>query len=156
MPSAVPDDLMRLLPRLRRYARLLSADDDAADDLVLLAIERALDGTRARTPALHEAMAIVHALHREGTARRGRTMLRRLERTLLHRRPAPGGMVAQLRSLPIDERAVLALVAVEGFAYGDVAAVLGVPVATAMELLVRARGRLRGGDEFVTRSAPSP
>src|SRR5262249_40439421 len=36
------DELIALLPRLRRFARALSRDDDAADDLVQSACERAL------------------------------------------------------------------------------------------------------------------
>ena len=52
-------------------------------------------------------------------------------------------MTRRLAALPVDERAVLALVAVEGLPYTDAAEVLDVPPATAMALLARARAHLR-------------
>jgi len=69
-------------------------------------------------------------------------LVERLQRSILRRRTDP--LVEQLGALPLDERAALALVAVERFDYADVAEVLDVPVATAMETLARARARLRG------------
>jgi RNA polymerase sigma-70 factor (ECF subfamily) len=136
---------MRMLPRLRRYARVLTGDDASADDLVVEALAKAR--AQRHAPALARVMAILHALHREHAMRRGQVTLRRLERALRHAWPAPrrNPVMTRLSGLPLEERAVLALVAVEQLAYTDVAEVLGVPVATAMAILVRARGHLRDG-----------
>ena len=48
-----------------------------------------------------------------------------------------------LEALPPDQRQVILLVAVEGFEYAEVAAMLGVPIGTVMSRLSRARDRLR-------------
>jgi RNA polymerase sigma-70 factor (ECF subfamily) len=48
-----------------------------------------------------------------------------------------------LASLPEEQRQVLLLVTVEGFAYVDVAGILGIPVGTVMSRLSRARDKLR-------------
>ena len=44
------DELIALLPRLRRFARALCRDDDEADDLVQGACERALSRSDSFTP----------------------------------------------------------------------------------------------------------
>jgi len=134
------DDVVLLLPRLRRYARVLTGNPREADDLVIEAVRYARE--EGRRPALQRLMAIAHALHRDARVHRGRAVLERLQRSILRRRTDP--LVEQLGALPLDERAALALVAVERFDYADVAEVLDVPVATAMETLARARSRLRG------------
>jgi RNA polymerase sigma-70 factor (ECF subfamily) len=51
-------------------------------------------------------------------------------------------MCERLLQLPIDEREVLLLVAVERLAYADIATLLDVPVATVLSTLARARARL--------------
>ena len=52
-------------------------------------------------------------------------------------------MLAELRRLPVEQREVVVLVAVERMSYDDVAALLHVPVATVMSRLQQARGALR-------------
>ena len=52
-------------------------------------------------------------------------------------------VLAELRRLPVEQREVVVLVAVERMSYDDVAALLHVPVATVMSRLQQARGALR-------------
>lgn len=52
-------------------------------------------------------------------------------------------VVDALRSLSSDHRAVVALVDIDGLAYGEAAKVLGVPTGTVMSRLHRARNKLR-------------
>jgi RNA polymerase sigma-70 factor (ECF subfamily) len=52
-------------------------------------------------------------------------------------------VVAQMGRLPADQREVLLLAAVEEMRYGEIAAVLGVPIGTVMSRLSRARDKLR-------------
>jgi DNA-directed RNA polymerase specialized sigma24 family protein len=123
-----------MLPRLRRYARVLTGRPDAADDLVAdtLSQARRTRGARGRSSTV-SVMAIMHRLHES-------------------RRPseaAPSGpashdngVIALLWQLPVHEREVLMLVAVEKLTYEEVAALLEVPPATVMARLSRARQRL--------------
>jgi RNA polymerase sigma-70 factor (ECF subfamily) len=55
---------------------------------------------------------------------------------------APNDLCARVLQLPLEEREVLILVAVERLSYEEVASVLGVQVATVMGTLTRARKRL--------------
>ena len=52
-------------------------------------------------------------------------------------------MLAQLRELPLEQREVLVLVAVERMSYVDIAALLHIPVATVISRLSQAREALR-------------
>jgi RNA polymerase sigma-70 factor (ECF subfamily) len=52
-------------------------------------------------------------------------------------------MLAQLRALPLEQREVLVLVAVERMSYIDIAALLRLPVATVIARLSHAREALR-------------
>ena len=47
-----------------------------------------------------------------------------------------------IAALPHEQRAVLALVALEGLSYKDAAAVLEIPIGTVMSRLARAREKL--------------
>lgn len=65
---------------------------------------------------------------------------------------------AAINALPADYRAVLMLVAVEGYKYSEVAAMLAVPLGTVMSRLSRARKllteRLRLNNVIPLRSHP--
>jgi RNA polymerase sigma-70 factor (ECF subfamily) len=145
-------EIVRLIPRLRRYARALVGDRAAADDLVQDTLERALAklhlyrrGTdlrawlftvmhnvyvnqlRAARPAapLEEEMPELARPAREADA----LDLRDLERAL--------------RRLPPEQREVLLLVALEDMSYEQAARALGIPIGTVMSRLSRAREKLR-------------
>ncbi len=152
-PAALASsDLVTELPRLRRYARVLTGEVGEADDLVMDTVASA----SKRSPHQDFRATLrtrLFALMHEANAGR---------RTRLQRRPAPEVMgsapntasapekpsrlLTHFASLPIDEREVLFLVAVEGMAYEEVAGVLRVPVATVIARLKRARDRVRAAD----------
>jgi RNA polymerase sigma-70 factor (ECF subfamily) len=58
-------------------------------------------------------------------------------------------MLVQLRALPLEQREVLVLVAVEQLSYPEIAALLHLPVATVIARLSHAREALRS-------SSPKP
>ena len=148
-------DLVAALPRLRRYARVLTGDLIRADDLVLKTLALA----RGRRPELPRAFslraglfALMHDLHRNRESpRRDAPALRSL-RPFDDAANAPGipppghpdadDLLTRIMRMPLDEREVLVLVAVEGLSYAEIAALLGVSIGTVMATLARARERV--------------
>ena len=146
------DQLIAVLPRLRRFARGLSGSVADADDLVQAACERALarqhqfqegtrfdswmfrivqtiwiDQVRARDVRKEDGDIAEDRLGSDEPARRveARLALNEVRRALDH--------------LPPDQRAALLLVTVEGLSYKEAAEALQVPVGTIMSRLSRAR-----------------
>jgi RNA polymerase sigma-70 factor (ECF subfamily) len=144
------------IPSLRRYARALTGDAWAADDLVQDTLERAcsrwrlwLAGSDLRAwlfTLMHNIF--VNQLRRSlRQAAAGATVnVEEVENELA----APEAGTAQsldlqrcLLRLPEDQRAVLLLVSLEDLSYEEVSKITGVPVGTVMSRLSRARSRLR-------------
>ena len=143
------------IPRLRRYARALTRDIVAADDLVQDCLARALgklhlwqEGTDLRAwlfTILHnQYVNQVRRSVREGAA----VGLSETE-PLLTRAPHQGkrlelrDLERAIAKLPEEQRAVILLVGLEGMRYEEVAAVLDVPVGTIRSRLSRGREALR-------------
>ena len=157
--SPAHEALIALIPRLRRYARVLCPDAAAADDLVQDTLERAcgrLSQWRPGSDLRAWVFTIMHNLFVSET-RRPRYRLEQampddVDRGELaeraHGDPAGGWNAAMdleraLRQLPEPQLQVLLLIAFEDMSYEQVADVLGVPIGTVMSRLSRARGRLR-------------
>lgn len=148
-------DLIEHLPRLRRYARALTNDRFAADDLVQDTVERALSRFRLfRQGTRLDAwlMTIMHNLF----INQIRALATRPPSEPLDEQfdePAVRGtqgdalalrdLHSALAQLPPEQREVLLLVTLEEFSYEDAARVLGIPVGTVMSRLSRGRERLR-------------
>ena len=146
------------IPRLRRYARVLTRDREAADDLVQDCLERAWSRFhlwRRRDNLRAWLFTIMHNLHanhvRRAKSRPVTTSidLSDVSQRLPSIRPAQEdgletrGLAAALDQLPDEQRAVLVLVALEQFSYEEAARVLDIPIGTVMSRLSRARDRLR-------------
>jgi RNA polymerase sigma-70 factor (ECF subfamily) len=156
----VAGQLPQHLPALRRYARALSGDVTAADDLVQDCVERALSRAHLwRSPGNMRAwlFTIMHNLNANN--RRHAAIRPRLAAIDDLPEPSwPAGQferlaasqtLAAMRQLSDDHRDVLILVAIEGMAYAEAAEVLSVRIGTVMSRLSRAREHLRqlAGDE---------
>lgn len=141
------------LPGLRRYARVLTGDAWAADDLVQDTLERACRKWllwRANTDLRAWLFTVMHNLYlnqRRGMAPAHLLSLDEVPGDLPN---APAGgcdsyldLERCLQRLPAEQRAVLLLVTVEDMGYAEVAKVLQVPLGTVMSRLSRARLRLR-------------
>lgn len=144
------------LPRLRRYARALLRDPDAADDLVQDSVERALqriDNWRTGDNPRRWLFTIMHHIFVDQlrrVRRRGETVPLAAEAE-----PAFAMQPTQMESLQArevldalqtiapDRRSALVLVAVEGMSYAEAATVLGIPAGTLMSRIARGREELR-------------
>ncbi|WGT65891.1 sigma-70 family RNA polymerase sigma factor [Variovorax paradoxus] len=148
--------LAEQIPSLRRYARALTGNAWAADDLVQDTLERAcskwrlwLVGSDLRA-WLFSIMHNIFASQLRRSPPPHRVVPLDEAAQELHGGVDPGrdlgtGLDLQrcLMQLPEDQRIVLLLVTLEDFSYAEVAKVLGVPAGTVMSRLSRARIRLR-------------
>jgi RNA polymerase sigma-70 factor, ECF subfamily len=150
------DQLIAVLPRLRRFARGLAGAADRADDLVQAACERALarahqfeEGTRFDSWMFRivQTIWIDQLRAREVRKEDGDVAEERLGSDEPVRRIEARLALAEVRlaveRLPPDQRTTLMLVTVEGLSYKEAAVVAGVPVGTIMSRLARARVALQ-------------
>jgi len=146
------DQLIAVLPRLRRFARGLSGTAADADDLVQAACERALarehqfqEGTRFDSWMFRIVQTIWIDQIRARDVRKedGDVAEERLGSDAPVRRIEARLALDEVRQaidcLPPDQRTTLMLVTVEGLSYKEAASVAGVPVGTIMSRLARAR-----------------
>lgn len=147
-------DLAESLPAVLRFARSLTRDASAADDLVQDTVVRALerrhqyDETRSYRAWL---MTLAHNLFVDGwrrgqVRRKAQPRLESVSRSIEPNQEHAAILQQTLRafdSLAADQRAVLHLVVVEGASYAEAAAILDIPVGTVMSRLSRARLALR-------------
>ena len=153
-------ELLAELPRLRRYARILTDDAERADRLVeetLLRARQMQDDSFSESTRRTQLLVLLRSVNAEQTppATRPETSLPEpLVRgptanadpsESMKQSPLDRGqqMLAQLRELPLEQREVLVLVAVERMSYVDIAALLHIPVATVVSRLSQARETLR-------------
>ena len=143
------------IPALRRYARALTSDAWAADDLVQDTLERACSKWRlwaAGTDLRAWLFSVMHNLFANQVRRANRqTPLGSVDiDDVAHELAAPDanpGLALDLQHcllrLPQEQRTVLLLVSLEDMSYGEVAQITGVPIGTVMSRLSRARSRLQ-------------
>jgi len=143
------------IPSLRRYARALTGDTWAADDLVQDTLERAcskwrlwLVGTNLRA-WLFSVMHNLFVNQLRQSAGGGLAAMLDID-DLADDLPAPASNPDQaldlqrcLLRLPPEQREVLLLVSMEDMSYAEIAKVTGVPLGTVMSRLSRARSRLQ-------------
>jgi RNA polymerase sigma factor (sigma-70 family) len=142
------------IPQLRRYARALTGDSWAADDLVQDTLERACDRWqlwKAGTDLRAWLFTLMHNLFIDGARRAVRQAGQRVDiDDVAHELATPAGAADQildlqrcLARLPGEQREVLLLVTLQDLTYEEVARITGTPVGTVMSRLSRARTRLR-------------
>jgi RNA polymerase sigma-70 factor (ECF subfamily) len=146
--------LVTLLPRLRRFARALTRNPHDADDLVQVALERAL----ARAHQLRPDAALAgwvfgilrHAWIDELRARARSERVFAPEESGQNVGDAGQGAQTERLSvqdamarLPQDQRLAVALVLIEGLSYKEAAHAMDVPIGTLTSRLARAREALQ-------------
>ena len=150
------NDIVKLLPRLRRFALGLCGNYQDADDLVQAACERALIRLHQYEPGTRLDSWMFRIVQNQwidwtrSRSTRGDPVApedmpdiadENAHRTVEERNHLESVLFA-MQSLPEEQRAVLMLVCVEDMTYADAASALEVPVGTIMSRLSRARLRL--------------
>jgi len=156
MPAAIGQDLVELLPRLRRFALVLCRSSSLADDLVQSACERALANAHTWTPGTRFDAWVFRILRNNWIDHLRRSRTEGMSEDITTQTDIVGDageepilnklLLAEVQqiigAMPLEQREVLLLVCVEDLAYREAAEVLGVPIGTVMSRLARARKRL--------------
>lgn len=148
-------EIAALLPRLRRFGRTLAHTREDADDLVQLAIEKALTRTDQWAPGtrldswMFRIMQNAWIDELRARERRGQTFPPEEAGEHIGDTTTAGAQLDAIlvrkavASLSDEHRAVVGLVLVEGQSYQEAAETLGVPVGTVTSRLARARQALQ-------------
>jgi len=153
-PPDLSAELVTLLPRLRRFARALTRNPHDADDLVQVALERALARAHQLRPDAALAAWVFgilrHAWIDELRARARSERVFAPEESGQNVGDAGQGAQAERLSvqdamahLPQDQRLAVALVLIEGLSYKEAAHAMDVPIGTLTSRLARAREALQ-------------
>lgn len=148
------EQLLELLPALRRFALSLTGSRDDADDLLQATVERLLSkGVPGDAELTRWAFTVCRNIwiddYRARKVRRDAQWDPALaeERQVdgeraMHARMELERVSRAMRQLPEDQHLVLSMVAVQGMSYKSVAEELGLPLGTVMSRLARARSRV--------------
>ena len=154
LSTTFEQDLLAVLPRLRRFAIGLCGNPPDGDDLCQMSLERAL-ANRDKWEEGTRLDSWMYRIMRNIWIDQGRANARRRE-TFVHEDAglSIGGDGAQeaavelsmvdraMQKLPRDQREAVLLVMVEGYAYKEAAEIAGCPVGTLNSRLVRGRDAL--------------
>jgi len=154
------------LPRLRRFARALTRHPQDADDLVQLAVERALTRRQQWRPdssLTNWMLGIVRNAWIDETRSRRRwgavlapeDAAAEVGDTGTDRDIELWSIQSALERLPEEQRLAVALVLVEGLSYREAAQVMDVPIGTLTSRLARGRMALQAmlAEPVTTREA---
>jgi len=153
-------DLLAALPRLRRYARVLTGDIHRADDLVQETLARAWEKRRLWTAGTDLRAWLFTVMHNVFVNER--VAARHEARNVSLDDDGEGGeawqipvrpsqyarvelieLIHHVGQLPVEQREVLLLAVVEELRYEEIAVTLAIPIGTVMSRLSRAREKLR-------------
>jgi RNA polymerase sigma-70 factor (ECF subfamily) len=147
--------IVREIPNLRRFARALLRDGDAADDLVQDCLERALRKHHLwlrRGSMRAWLLRMLYNLYLNGATRRRRIRSSASLHECEEQQASPASQeachhlrdtIAALELLPEPQREAILLMALQDLSYDEAAWVLGVPVGTVRSRLSRGREALR-------------
>ena len=156
--AAVRQELVALLPRLRRFALSIAGARQDADDLLQSALERALGSLHQFRPGTRLDSWMYRIIQNTRIDQVRAASVRPPQVSLDDDGPSTPQIVdgtqdaeqhlvleatlTAMQSLSEEHRGVLALVCIEGLRYREAADVLGISVGTVMSRLARARKRL--------------
>jgi len=150
----IHEQIAALLPRLRRFARNLTPNLHDADDVVQIAVERALN----RSDQWHRDARLDSWLFKivrnawidevRARARRDKVFVgeeagENVGVDAMARESDLMSVQSAMASLPEDQRIAVSLVLIEGLPYKEAAEVLEIPIGTLTSRLARGRERLQ-------------
>lgn len=156
MDYQIREQMIALMPRLQRFAYSLTGTKADAEDLMQATCLRAIEnidkwvvGSRLDSWMYKMAQNIhKNSLRHSGvTQRHAQSVTSEDERNHdgvrdVTNRDTLIRVSSSIENLPVDQRSVLLLVAVEGFGYQEAASILEIPVGTVTSRLARARQAL--------------
>ncbi len=147
--TPLEQDLVDLIPQLRRYARSLSSNGADAEDLLQDCLEAAVSaqrnwhGQNLKGWVMTIMTNLSRAQWRRARVDRANVIVEETQPpAALTDRADPIAqyqLARAINALSPDHRAVLMLVVVEGYSYAEVAQMLAIPLGTVMSRLSRAR-----------------
>jgi RNA polymerase sigma-70 factor (ECF subfamily) len=159
MSTPTPSDQVRgqlgaLLPRLRRFARVITRDVHDADDLVQVALEKALARAAQWRPESRLDSWVFGIMKNawidEIRSRRRRDRVHApaeaglgVGDTSAEMRDIALSMQEAMSRLPEEQRLAVALVLVEGLSYREASEALDIPIGTLTSRLARGREALQ-------------
>jgi RNA polymerase sigma-70 factor (ECF subfamily) len=159
MSTPTPSDQVReqlgeLLPRLRRFARVITRNVHDADDLVQVAVEKALARAAQWRPESRLDSWVFGIMKNawidEIRSRRRRDRVHAPEEaglaigdTSADMRDIALSVQAAMARLPEDQRLAVGLVLVEGLSYKEASEMLDIPIGTLTSRLARGREALQ-------------
>jgi RNA polymerase sigma-70 factor, ECF subfamily len=152
-PAEISNEMVELLPRLRRFARSLSRNQHDADDLVQSVVERAWRHLDQLKPGANLGSWMFGIMKnawiddRRAKSRRGEVQLPEDsgEHPAISPQDANTGLWAiseAMDKLPEEQRLAVALVLVEGMSYKEASTLLEIPMGTLTSRLARGRTAL--------------
>jgi RNA polymerase sigma-70 factor, ECF subfamily len=152
----IKDDIALLIPRLRKFARVLTGNMADADDVVQACLEKAMRNIQQWQPGTRlDSWLFAIARNQwidDRRLARNRNPHDEID-TMLDLAGEDGTAVSESReqqravraavaTLPPEQRELVALVMLEGYAYREAADMLGLPIGTVMSRLSRAKAAL--------------
>ena len=155
--SSINEEIVSLLPRLRRFALSLAGNMDDADDLVQATVEKAIRGSGGWKPGTKLDSWLYRIMQNQWIDQYRKQKVRGIAvdiddvhdlasddgRRTTENRLALRDVRAAIMTLPETQRAVVMLALVEGLSYRETAEILDVTEGTVMSRLSRARSTLR-------------
>jgi RNA polymerase sigma-70 factor (ECF subfamily) len=158
-PPLPQPDLLAAIPRLRRYARVLTGDVNRADDLVQETLARAWEKRRLWAAGSDLRAWLFTIMHNVFVNQRAMALREKMQvsldggdadaawqipvRATQYTRVELTELMQHVGRLPVEQREVLLLAAVEELRYEEISIALGIPIGTVMSRLSRAREKLR-------------
>jgi RNA polymerase sigma-70 factor (ECF subfamily) len=152
--ETIRSNLPALLPRLRRFARALAKHAADADDVVQIAVERALMRSDQWNPAMRLESwmfgIIRNAWIDETRSRKRQSAVfapeelgERVGTDSIENENTALSVQEAMGRLPEEQRTAVALVLVEGLSYKEAAEVIQIPIGTLTSRLARGREALQ-------------